>query len=111
MGLFGFTSKRKQTEQLRSALDDIHSKVFPGGDSDVQRDIQMVKSITNGKISNDDLMYFTIKCKTLFYVASDKYDSRRFIESFLFGSDKKITKDEAYNIYAVFLREYLDKAT
>lgn len=101
--------KSKQAAELRQALDDIHSVAFPGGDAEVRRDAQIVKSITSGKISDGDLSYFTIKCKTLIYIASDKYDSQRFVESYLHSAEGKITKDEAWEIYATFLREYLEK--
>lgn len=106
MGLLNFITKRRHAAQLNSVLDAIGKATFPNGDADIARDIEIVRSIVGNKI--EDMKGFTIKCKTLVYVAKDKYDSKRFVESYMHYADDRITKDEAYNIYKTFMREYLE---
>jgi hypothetical protein len=102
-------SKRKQAKQLKQALDIIDQLAFPNGESDIQRDMQIVSSVVGNKIADKDLRGFTVKCKSLVYVAENKFDSQRFVESNTHYSDNKLSNDEAYNIYAIFMRERLGK--
>lgn len=109
MALFGFMSKRKQAKQLKQAIDIIDKLTFPNGESDIQRDVQIVRSVVGSKVADTDLRGFTVKCKSLVYIAENKFDSERFVESYKYYSGNKLNKDEAYEIYAIFMRERLGK--
>jgi hypothetical protein len=112
MALFGLF-KSKSERDLDKAIREIHAKVFPNGDSDVDRDTARVNAITKGKLPHERVKGFTIACKTYYHITDEKDDVGQFVESNFRRADGKLSKDDAYEVYAYFAGEgsYIDNVT
>jgi len=112
MALFGLF-KSKSERDLEKTLRDVNAMVFPNGDRDIARDTARVNEITKGKLPPERVQGFTIGCKTYYHITDEKDDVDQFVASNLRRSDGRISKEEAYEVYAYFAGEgsYLDNVT
>lgn len=100
MAFFGLF-KSKEESELEKMLKQMHDAIFPGGESDVLRDIERVTRYTNGKIPRDKIRGFVAGCKTLVLIG-DKHDDEDFVRSFKIRSNNLISDAEANEVYVYF---------
>lgn len=108
MGIFDIF-KSKDQRQVEATVSDILGKIFPGGETDVLRDVDRIRRLTKAKIPQEKLRGFVQGCKTLVYISQTHTESS-FVKSFKIRSENLISEAEAKDVYAYLAGEtaYLD---
>jgi len=111
MAFFGLF-KSKQDRDMDNMLMRLNDTIFPGGETDVLRDIERVSRYTHGKIPRDKIRGFVSGCKTLALI-SDTREDEDFVRSFKTRSGNLISDAEAYEVFVYFSgeSEYANNAT
>jgi hypothetical protein len=108
MGFFDLF-KKKESIPLEAEMRKVLATVFPDGDVDIDRDIQRIGNLTNGKLPHAELRGFVTSCKVLTAI-NDSYDDEGFITSFLLRSKNRLTPSEARDVYVYLAGESMARA-
>ncbi len=111
MALFGLF-KTKEEKEMDGIMSKIFARIFPGGETDIARDIQRIDALTNGRIPQDQIRGYVSGCKALLHI-SREHDEKRFVASFLARAQGRITEAQAYAVYVYLEGEasYYDRTT
>ncbi len=103
MSFFGLF-KSKQDRSQDDEFSHLFESIFPGGETDVLRDIERVTIYTHEKIPRDKIRGYVAGCKTLVYV-SETEDAEAIVQKFIHRSENLISNAEAYEVFVYFAGE------
>ena len=103
MALFGLFKSKKDRE-IDNSRRQTQEKIFPGGEADLVRDVDIVNKITGHKIPADKIREFVAGCKALVFI-SVTHDDESFTQSFKVRSENVLSDAEAFEVYAYLAGE------
>lgn len=107
MGLFDFM-KSKEEKERDDLLNEIHQQVFPGGSTQIMKEIKEVRELLDFKYTFDEVKTTYLHAVGIFVVAADGGQDR-IVTSILHNSNSVVTKSDAIKIYNYLVDKRLPK--
>lgn len=98
MGLFDIF-KSKEDREREDLMGKIHRQIFPGGNDQLNKEVQEVRELLDFKYSREDVLKTYAHAAAIYFVADDKNEDR-ITTSILHNNDSVVTRDEAKQIYS-----------
>lgn len=95
---------------MDATLKEISSKIFPGGASQLDKEVREVRALLEFKYSYDDVKRTYAHAAGIFYIADDK-SADRIIGSILHNHQSIITRKDAIYIYDYLAKKFGVKET
>ncbi|HRO86103.1 MAG TPA: hypothetical protein PK110_14865 [Niabella sp.] len=102
MGLFDFF-KPKDQDKMQEILQGIHKEIFPGGQEQVEKEVQDVRSLLDFKYTKEEIKNTYFHAAAIFYMNKLKQQDN-IVTSILSNKNSVVTKQDAIKIF-----EYLKK--
>lgn len=102
MGLFDFL-KPKGQDRMQEMLQSIHKELFPGGQEQVEKEVQEVRALLDFKYTKDEIKNTYFHAAAIFYM--DKFKQQdTIVTSILSNRESAVTRQDAIKIF-----DYLKK--
>jgi hypothetical protein len=104
MGIFDIfkSAPKKENNEL---MDKIQSSIFPGGNPQIEKEIQEVRTILANRYTREDVKSTYIHAAAIYFIATDKSQDS-IITSILLNKQSVINKQEAILLYKYLQRKF-----
>jgi hypothetical protein len=97
MSFWGLFKPKPKTE-MKKLLEKIHTGIFPGGNKQMNAEVDEVSHLIGDKYSRDQMSKLYNHMAGLFYIAEDKSEER-IVKSAMIKMDSKIAEEDIVKIY------------
>lgn len=107
MGFFDLFKKKKKDDKLSQLMGELQSKMFPGGQEEIIKQVEELNSILSGRYSFETIQGTLQYMTALFTVSQDKSAERIVKKGAMNRPDNKFNELDAMLIYKYVIKQHL----
>lgn len=109
MGLFDIFKRKKDNSALDAYLSEMRQKMFPGGNEEIQRQVNEVCRLLNNRYDKSVVSSGLLYMSSLMFTSQDKSADRIVKRGALLRPGNILTEQDAMTIYKYVVRKQLEK--